>query len=290
MAQRVANDNSRYGNKVGSADFVPITRSNLAFQTGSDAAMTSPAWQLEGSLARLETAALGATFDAARPSQGLTSISAAGWQLADLRLLAMELPPSVAAEELALTECYARGNDLVTAYQERRAWPVEIDATWRAVRSAGQDGVLGAVELVISVRTSLLESRPQLAITTTSPGTPALRLVDPATARYEPVSPAPGRAQAMEPQTGPGCVVLRLPGVPLSYVEMVHPADFRGDRLAADGPEQLELRHHLFQESLEKGVLLRARIRGVLVARDGDLPAAAACYAAFAAAEPPLGS
>src|SRR3989339_1510713 len=42
MAQRVANDNSRYGNKVGSADFVPITRSNLAFRTGSKAWLGCP--------------------------------------------------------------------------------------------------------------------------------------------------------------------------------------------------------------------------------------------------------
>src|SRR3989339_1214156 len=42
MAQRVANWYSRYGNKVGSADFVPITRSNLAFRTGSNNAVSQP--------------------------------------------------------------------------------------------------------------------------------------------------------------------------------------------------------------------------------------------------------
>jgi hypothetical protein len=40
---------------------------------------------------------------------------------------------------------------------------------------------------------------------------------------------------------------------------------------------------------LEKGVMLRARVRGVFLPRRQDESLAAECHAAFAAAEPPLG-
>jgi len=39
---------------------------------------------------------------------------------------------------------------------------------------------------------------------------------------------------------------------------------------------------------LEKGVLLRTRVRGAFLRREGDARLAAALYAAFAAADPPL--
>jgi hypothetical protein len=72
---------------------------------------------------------------------------------------------------------------------------------------------------------------------------------------------------------------------------MVHPADFHRDEVHALTPEgRVRIEHHLFAQALEKGVLLRARVRGVFLARDGDLQLAAEVYRAFAAAEPPLGT
>ncbi len=50
----------------------------------------------------------------------------------------------------------------------------------------------------------------------------------------------------------------------------------------------MQLAHQLFAERLEKGVILRARVLGVLVDRDGDLAAAARHYENFVSAAPPL--
>jgi hypothetical protein len=71
---------------------------------------------------------------------------------------------------------------------------------------------------------------------------------------------------------------------------MVHPADFQHDELLRNSVQQQAayLRHRLFPEPLEKGVILRARVRGVFVPRDGDTQIAAECFDAFAATEPPL--
>jgi hypothetical protein len=48
------------------------------------------------------------------------------------------------------------------------------------------------------------------------------------------------------------------------------------------------LRHRLFVSRLEKGVILRARVRGVLVIREDDCSLAAAAYHRFVKSPPPL--
>ena len=58
----------------------------------------------------------------------------------------------------------------------------------------------------------------------------------------------------------------------------------------ASGGDMLRIAHRLFRTNLEKGVILRARVRSVFLARRGDTAAAAQCYAAFATADPPLGT
>jgi hypothetical protein len=72
---------------------------------------------------------------------------------------------------------------------------------------------------------------------------------------------------------------------------MVHPADFtRIDLVAGERePGVFRLAYDLFSGRLEKGVILRARLRCVLLPRDGDLSLTAAHYGSWIAAEPPLG-
>ncbi|HMP59336.1 MAG TPA: hypothetical protein PKD86_08275, partial [Gemmatales bacterium] len=67
-----------------------------------------------------------------------------------------------------------------------------------------------------------------------------------------------------------------------SYVEMVHPHD--GIGIETDGKGGF--RYRLFGHDLEKGVILRGRLRGLVLPRDGDEDAARAAYAEFIK-EPP---
>jgi hypothetical protein len=74
---------------------------------------------------------------------------------------------------------------------------------------------------------------------------------------------------------------------------MVHPVDFcRSTVTFAKMPPtpatSVLLEHHLFQQRLEKGVILRARIRCALVAWQQAEAAAQSAYQHFAAAGPPL--
>ncbi len=115
------------------------------------------------------------------------------------------------------------------------------------------------------------------------------RALGPGPRSGEPLPLPPSAPLRLSPADGPGCVLWRLPGEELSYVEMISPGDFHDDEAALDAAAHgSRLRHRLFPQSLEKGVLLRARVRGAFLPRADDCSRAAACYAAFAVAEPPL--
>ncbi len=83
-------------------------------------------------------------------------------------------------------------------------------------------------------------------------------------------------------------MLFRWPQSEASYLEMIHPSDFGCDELAACGDGRLQLKHRLFSGSLEKGVILRARIRGGYLGSADDERVAAAAYREFLASPPPL--
>jgi hypothetical protein len=212
----------------------------------------------------------------------------------DAELLGLEVPGRDPADAASLVEHYARGADLVAAYgadaPKAAGTPLRVDAVWRAMEPAASDKFLAAVELLVSVRTDSRESRPAVVVQSALAASKIFRLtsVDPPSSTQLDV-PSPGRL-ILRPSDGPGCVLWQWYMSDLSYAEMIHPADFHEDEIVwkprAGG--MIRLRHRLFPESLEKGVILRARVRGVFLPREDDLQIAAACYAAFAAAEPPL--
>jgi len=254
--------------------------------------MHTQMWQLIERRATLRMTGLAARLDLTRPADGLLDVAVGGrpWHAARLLgVVAVALPQDAAD---APTESHVRGADLVVAYEASAHRPVRVDALWRAVAPAVGDRFLAAADLIVSVRTHLLDSRPELAVQSVLPACEIVRL----TAR-DPMAgaalPHPENAPAaFGPENGAGCLLFRPPEQSLSYAEMVHPDDFQRDELHCDAAGSREVRvvHRLFSMSLEKGVILRARVRGVFVPRCDDARIAAECYAAFAAADPPLGT
>jgi len=252
--------------------------------------MASPVWQLDQHNARLQLAQLAAAIDLARPDQGLIGVGLGPHSLDNARLLAVDIPSLVAGDAESLVECHVRNSDLAAVYKESANWPVRADARWRAVAPPASNGPLAAIELVVAVRTQLLNARPEVSVQTDVPAAEVLQLLDEGTARFKTL----GREGpcVVEPRGGTGCLLFRLPQGDLSYAEMVHPADFLEDRLQAgtDSDQMVRLRHRLFQSPLEKGVILLARVAGVFLRQSDDTRVAAEYYAAFASAEPPLGT
>ena len=254
--------------------------------------MQTARWQLDGNVARLSCGDFTAKIDLTKPADGLADNCLGGGRPVSDHLLAIAIPSVPQGDTLSPSECYVRGCDLVAAYKESAARPVHVEVLWRVFGPAPSEEFLAAVELVVSVRTHVLESRPELAVQSDLPVCETLRLRDAESADFNRLAPPPEATMEIQPAGGPGCVLFRLAGGELSYAEMVHPADFRSDELVrlSDDDGTVRVVHHLFSGRLEKGVILRARLQGVFLPRRDDAQIAAPFYRAFATAEPPLGT
>jgi hypothetical protein len=120
--------------------------------------MRTPCWTFNDNRATAQFGALCASIDLTQASDGLTHIALRNDLLSALRILGISIcQPN-------LTDRYCRGNDLVVTYGPSASWPVQVSAMWR-VREAGADAtVLAGVDLIVSVRTEILDSWPELSI------------------------------------------------------------------------------------------------------------------------------
>jgi hypothetical protein len=250
--------------------------------------MQSSVWQLIGHKVLLRTPALSASLDLMHPTEGIADLHPALSAAAGAHLLGLESKSLESVTAETLVDHYARGADIIASYAESDAWPIRVDARWQAVGTGDAQGILATIDLVVSVRTDRLDSRPTLAVVSRIPEGDVLRLADARTSGFE--SLRPGEPATFERANHPGCLLFRPELGPQSYAEMVHPADCYRSELSAAADGMLLIRHHLFPEELEKGVILRARIRGGVLAREVDAQLASACFAALASADPPLGT
>jgi hypothetical protein len=186
-------------------------------------------------------------------------------------------------------DCFVRGGDLAITYSDRPQAAMRTQIYWRA--APGTQGTIATIELLVSVQTSLLDSCPTMTTSSQIPADQSLVWDDQTSGTFRELSKC-------APPAGPGnqqphaCGYLyRLRDCHFSYAEMAHPADTQGTCCELPDKSQrhdASLCHTLFAERLEKGVILRARVLGVFLDRAGDEEAAAAHFAAFLAADPPL--
>ncbi len=252
--------------------------------------MSEPLWAIVDRRAQWDEASFRAEVFLNRPDRGLCGVQLMAHSLDDASLLGLLLPHAAEPRDRVPVECHARGRDLIAHYPESVEWPVFVEVVWRAIPVDSQRGIVAGVDVIASVRTALLESWPELALGSCVAADEVFMLADAAAARFESCKVL-GEDRVIG-ANGPGVFVARLARTPFSYVEMVHPADGQGST-AAGSREQATLfrtRHRLFAERLEKGVMLRSRVRGVFLERSNDLQVAAGCFAEFAAADPPLGT
>ena len=122
------------------------------------------------------------------------------------------------------------------------------------------------VELQVSINTSLLDTAPTVVVGN------LLRA-----------------EEAFDLPAYQGCATIVRPrDAAWSYVQIVHPVDYARPCRTSQTPAGLQLRTMLFGRYLEKGVIMRARVRGAIVARTRDEAAATALYNDFLRAPLPL--
>jgi hypothetical protein len=199
---------------------------------------------LQGTAAKFDDGNLRARIDLLRPLDGLCALSFSGQTFAgDERALGVDVG-KVSADDVSLPETYARVDDLVATYRQTETRPFRLQAYWRRVRLADRfDGRATAIELQISINTSLLDTHPAVRVTSCIAGS---------------LAAAPASASAERRYS-----IVRTAGGAV-YWEAVHPSDERpahGEATREGGVRT----HALFGDFLEKGVIVRARIRGAFL-------------------------
>jgi hypothetical protein len=257
----------------------------------------SAAWQLDATTAQLIGSQIGATIDLSQPARGLAvSISDIAPNQFALQTLGIEIGDKKTLSHARL-DAYVRGPDLVATYDESPPAQLRTQGYWRIVAPAefathDASAVVAAFDLILSVNTSLLDNNPQSRVSSKiaaietvfelvadAAGKPAFREVD--------LAKSSSTAGRIDRTLGTGCFVARIGTSEFSFVQMVHPVDFGGAILDVN-QQPLAISHQLFQQRLEKGVILRARVRAAVLRRRDDLSTAQAAYERFANAEPPL--
>ncbi len=252
-----------------------------------------PHWTLNRFTGSIQCSPLAGVCDALRPAEGIESVSMESHELSGARLLAPSLP-TVEAGSAALPEVFARGDDLAAIYPPTPEFPFRTQAYWRLntndTVAGGRYPLLASCELIASTQTDLLDSRPDIFVTSTLPVKQVFQLIDSESARFQEIDPATN-SHEFTPSAGLSCLLFRLTAKPICYAEIVFPRDFNGTRLEfrETGDHLLAtVRHHLFANRLEKGVVLRSRVLGLWMPAEADFQTTVAHYLAFAHSDPPL--
>ncbi|HVW38754.1 MAG TPA: hypothetical protein VHB99_15675, partial [Pirellulales bacterium] len=234
--------------------------------------------------AKLQSASLCGEVDLRSPERGLFNLAWRDQALAAHEILGVRLDASEAAGE-SLCDGYERGGDLIATYEQTAARPLRVQVYWRAA-DAGAMGT--SIDLQLSVQTSLLDSRPALFAATRLPKADVQRLVDIATGKFEILEPTIDKPWTIESHSEPLCWLIRWPQAGLSYIELAMPGETRRSELSLSADCRLTLSHEVFAEPLEKGVILRTRIRGAYLPCDADEQLAMQAWREFISAPPPL--
>ena len=229
-------------------------------------------WKLDDNRARLSVGPLAAVVDLAAPQRGLHQVTFAEQSLVGCELLGVEFgstPP-------ALIESYQRGGDLIASFAETPSAAASTQVYWRAALLRMNDAICPAIDLEISVQTSRLENRP---VVRTRSRLPAGDM-----AGFATLPPA----QSVAGELFEHGIVFHPSGWSESYVEMVQPSGAEASQINKPNETTTEISHWLFECELEKGVILRARARGMFVPYSDEMRFAAAAWLQFLAEPPPL--
>ncbi len=236
--------------------------------------MRNAKWQIDGTIASYDESRCRAEMNLSRPAAGL-QLTLRDDSATHMQIFAVSFDDAKPIDASRI-DAYTRGGDLVATYDEAPPARIRAQIYWRRLEPeefsvAHGAAIVVALEQIVSVNTSLLDSNPQATISSI-------------------ILPVPTVEQLSEDQKFIGSCVARLSSERFSYVELLHPADLGSSSVVlGDGaPPQLQTTHQLFQQRLEKGVILRARLRAAIVERAHDLDVAHAAYEQFAISEPPL--
>jgi hypothetical protein len=166
------------------------------------------------------------------------------------------------SHDAPVEECYRRGHDLVVTYRPTTERQVRIQIYYRAIPGDDLSPAAG-VEVIISAQTDLLDVAPTAQTSSLLPSFSLHRIwsFDETLQSFIPLD------QQHLHESDSYLVRPLLEDV--SYLEMIHPSDFAGVELST-ALAHSELHWTLFPERMEKGVIRRSRLCGLLLPQEQD--------------------
>jgi hypothetical protein len=179
---------------------------------------------------------------------------------------------------LPVVEAYVRGDDFVAAYRPTNDWPYSPQLYWHANALSTIERSLASMSLLVSVQTHLLDTLPKIVLASEIPSDEMhfIALGEDTQAEIVPIE----SDLILTPSDAVSCTLRRLRSAPISYAEIVREADFRQLRFQRSSTGEMSAKWELFADFLEKGVIRRARVYGVLLPREDDIELALECCAA----------
>lgn len=248
-----------------------------------------PSWLLNKSVGELKYGALSGKVEIARPDAGLRvkALSEDQGDCGLLRVCRTESPSpadssscrDAALWPLPIADVYVRGTDLVATYQAIETWPYSPQVYWRAAAVDVVDGVHASMSLIVSVQTQLLDTCPQMTVSSRAPSQESLGLVITESGDAEIGPIAEGSWEA--PRGATYCIIRRLEMSPVSLIEFASAGDYLAVRSLPDSQGGMLSEWRLFAEFLEKGVIRRARVNSAIVSQKNDVELAIECSRAM---------
>lgn len=228
-------------------------------------------WKLANQAAELNLEGLTGKVELRKTVNGLNHITFQNATLGGWNLMGFDASPGSApnAPEL-LQEVYTRGDDLIATFAEDPTRHVRPQAYWRM---CGGDNIV-AIELVLSMQTSTLDSDPLVEVCS--------KLGGPAEAPFC-IDAMTGEPTSQQYNT----VIWRPGGMSWTYVETTFPSDHAGFTAKRNGLG-IEVTRRMFPARLEKGVIRRGRIMAMFVPRADDVKHASHAIQQWVEMPPPL--
>ena len=228
-------------------------------------------WQLDGNIACWNCELVSAAFDLLAPADGIRIRKVQRHAVDAVHILQVHFPGPISAGSI---DAYVRTGDLIVRYPECPQSGFGLQLRWSLI----PDPSVTAVELLVSVHTSRLSLTTSLDIGNRFD--PTVR--EGYSAQGEPVRTPPTGSRSAEdrPQVRCGLVLCRPLDVTWSYAEMTnaHAPTIRDEWSQPPHPSG---GFRLFDGVLEKGVIRRARMRGIFFPRVRDLAVACQHFQAF---------
>jgi hypothetical protein len=185
-----------------------------------------------------------------------------------------------------LGEVYVRGDDLIASYRPSPDCPFSPQLYWRAHPLNACEGVVESASLLVSFQTHLLDTHPQIGVSSQLESEDLLHLT--ADSKQVVNAGALDERSVVHPSHGISCVVYRIAGETFSYAEFMAASDYRTLRVQHDLAGAPHACWQMFAEFLEKGVIRKARIYAAFIQRANDIQIAAACCEAIERSALPL--